>query len=1036
MENIKISDYNITIDDIVQYWIKLFPEVKSIAKFEKILENVSDSTISSLVEENDHVNSENTLKIENITNYDISCYLEKYSSKLDKYIPFYLFFKPLINAQIDDFINKIANIKIIEDIDIFVENIMEHILDQLFQVAYRVIILEINVARTEGRLQGKTSEERFIYFSNKLLQNKNYIHTMYNEYSTLIEILNTIIKNNFNYIIEIVTNTAKELDNINLKFNNGNSVGYIKKISTGLGDTHKGGKAVSTIYFSKNIKVVYKPRSLELEYGFQKLLQWVECKNIKGLFNFKKVKIHTINEAGWMEFIEYKECKNSKCGKEFYSRTGHILCLLYILNAVDFHYENLIAHGEYPILIDLESLFHGKLKTQDKEINSGFAKAKKIIDNSVQSISLLPTNISKKVGHEYVSIDIGGLSANKEQVAPFKSLIIENMNLDTIKVIKKDTIVKPQLNNPSINGEFLNSEKYLPEIKEGFEVLYNWVLDNKKEFSKIVKSIFGGMRSRIILKPTFFYAQLLGISSHPDFMRDFYHRKVLLHRIGIHSNDEYCQIMKSEFQDLLSWDIPFFNVSISETYIIDSRGVKYIDLLEKSPINLVEEKIIDLTKADLKRQIDFIEVSFLNKQNREQDITRIKFLETINVNKLKPEKWINVAAEIGEFILDNSFSGINSSNKKDRFWIGPSLDGFEESIWNSDVLGLDLYNGNTGIALFLGYLGAILNRSDFKQASFEAMEPVMTFIENMDKDYPYLVGAFNGISGYFYVLKKLAGIFKDDHLDRFILKHIEVLAHLSKKDEVYDVIGGSAGSLGVLLSIYNSTEDINDKNKILAVAKENYKHILGGVKESQLGVSWPTKFTPAYSGFSHGSAGYIAYMYKLYKLTGDNEIIHYINKALNFEEELYSDKYNNWFSTEHDYSISNGWCHGAPGILLSKAILKENGFENKDLDRKLSIAINSTWLNGIGNNPTYCHGDLGSLAILNYAANVTNNVDLKNKSYATFQQLFDDVLSNNWKKRESRCTKSYSLMIGICGFGYSMLKNYAPDFVPEFLWLE
>ena len=40
------------------------------------------------------------------------------------------------------------------------------------------------------------------------------------------------------------------------------------------------------------------------------------------------------------------------------ARQGGYLAILYALEATDFHFENLIAAGEQPVLIDLETLFH------------------------------------------------------------------------------------------------------------------------------------------------------------------------------------------------------------------------------------------------------------------------------------------------------------------------------------------------------------------------------------------------------------------------------------------------------------------------------------------------------------------------------------------------------------------------------------------------------------------------------------------------------------------------------------------------------
>ena len=44
--------------------------------------------------------------------------------------------------------------------------------------------------------------------------------------------------------------------------------------------------------------------------------------------------------------------------RRFYHRQGALLALLYVLDGTDMHYENLIAVGEQPVLVDVETLFH------------------------------------------------------------------------------------------------------------------------------------------------------------------------------------------------------------------------------------------------------------------------------------------------------------------------------------------------------------------------------------------------------------------------------------------------------------------------------------------------------------------------------------------------------------------------------------------------------------------------------------------------------------------------------------------------------
>ena len=105
--------------------------------------------------------------------------------------------------------------------------------------------------------------------------------------------------------------------------------------------------------------------------------------------------MHTLNKKsyGWTQFISYKECQEELQIGKFYWRIGSYLAILYAMNAVDFHMQNLIAEGEYPILVDLESLFHNNSTYTD---TSAFSRAQEHIERSVLRIGLLPRKINSK----------------------------------------------------------------------------------------------------------------------------------------------------------------------------------------------------------------------------------------------------------------------------------------------------------------------------------------------------------------------------------------------------------------------------------------------------------------------------------------------------------------------------------------------------------------------------------------------------------------------------------------------------------------
>lgn len=128
----------------------------------------------------------------------------------------------------------------------------------------------------------------------------------------------------------------------------------------GVRDGHRDGKSVVLLTFHSGQRLVYKPRSLSIGTHFYRFLGWL---NDHGDHPpFATIPLLDKGEYGWMAFIEPRSCTCKEELANFYFRQGGYLALLYALEAVDFHYENIIAQGEHPFLIDLESLFQPRIE--------------------------------------------------------------------------------------------------------------------------------------------------------------------------------------------------------------------------------------------------------------------------------------------------------------------------------------------------------------------------------------------------------------------------------------------------------------------------------------------------------------------------------------------------------------------------------------------------------------------------------------------------------------------------------------------------
>ena len=93
-----------------------------------------------------------------------------------------------------------------------------------------------------------------------------------------------------------------------------------------------------------------------------------------------------------LEFVRQKECYTIGGIERFYRLLGGYLAVLFALEATDFHFENLIAAAEHPVLVDLEALFHPRLEERVEAKNADDA-AFQALEYSVLRVGLLPRSI-------------------------------------------------------------------------------------------------------------------------------------------------------------------------------------------------------------------------------------------------------------------------------------------------------------------------------------------------------------------------------------------------------------------------------------------------------------------------------------------------------------------------------------------------------------------------------------------------------------------------------------------------------------------
>ena len=125
------------------------------------------------------------------------------------------------------------------------------------------------------------------------------------------------------------------------------------------GDTHRGGRSVAKVELDNGTILYYKPHSLDKNIKYR---NFITIYAEKQEFPAGRYNIYLMIPMDGKKKIENIPCKNESEVEHYYFRMGIHLFLGYALGATDLHGENIIAHGEYPVIIDMET-YPGYLKT-------------------------------------------------------------------------------------------------------------------------------------------------------------------------------------------------------------------------------------------------------------------------------------------------------------------------------------------------------------------------------------------------------------------------------------------------------------------------------------------------------------------------------------------------------------------------------------------------------------------------------------------------------------------------------------------------
>lgn len=885
--------------------------------------------------------------------------------------------------------------------DIFSRDLKEKVyqvfIDHLHEYGLKVILQDFHNS-FDTFCEDKTS-----YYYEKYLQSeKGFDKRNYEFNKKYIYILKLFC----DYFEEIIENLWKYRNDISFQF--GIEQFRITDIKITNGDSHNHGKKVVVLEFNKT-KLVYKPRNMSSDSFYYSLVNMFNQKNYS---NIVVPNLFIKNNFSIQQYFPNDlSCRSLNDVRNYYYELGIHACFLYVLSATDIHYENIIAYGKHPVIIDLETIFQEPINIKNREAKD------LIIEETILYTLLFDFSVNN---YEDITMQMSGIG-NYETKTYFADEVVSE-ETDRIHIEKKEQFMKTY-NLPYYLGKRQSAISFLREFINGFEIAYEFFETNKALIKDMIENI-KKFYVRVVIRPTYVYAKFLEALKEPkgySYKKENEILEILKeaeHYFSYHNN-----VFISECNSLKERDVPYFSMSIDEKEIsVLSKGES--GRYSYTPREYILNKIEELSTKNLKYQINIIQMVWAcNYDNN-------NFLGKINPLKLYSN------AESLKSIIPQYLEELKGMSNDKRYWQSLSIRYDSNGIATVSPLNYDLYEGLAGIGIL--YCAAYKNGFMSEKEIINKIEKTM---RKLYEEYPWrgnwsiFHGRFSYIR-YWWLKEKIIDTLENN----FIEDLFKICDELRKEliDNKYvpcDYIGGLAGIISFLVDVYNEKEETRYILKTVIV--ESVKYILEPVIDGK------RDFLPCdfdrdkfLAGFAHGITGIVYAITKAVKSINDLqkvEIINALNQLLKRENNLFDEEKLYWIDNrgnEKKEALTT-WCSGAAGILLGREEINRLsvGIMADKIEETKKIVLGSAYTLGYGNS--LCHGSIGNLMILKYLSLYDRSISQAVKKLVNV--LEDDYLKYGMQTGYKYNNPSLSFFLGIPGEIYGLMYLYYDMDLPMIL---
>ena len=400
------------------------------------------------------------------------------------------------------------------DVTATLDAAVSDLMAELSQLAGRALVERFHDFRTAAGLPPEAaSSTAFELFSSRL-DDPVFVAELERPYPVLTRLLDTAVADRLRLLGEVLA--AASADRGALEALGLAPDGPLTAISVSSGDAHNGGRRVA-VWRTAAGALVHKPRTLELDDALASAAELL-TPHLEDGCALRLPRMLSRAGHGWQEHVSAASMTTLDEVRRHRYRMGAFLALFASLGSTDLHHENVIAAGEHPMFVDLETVLQ-HLPEPGPDGPDGPVGS---LSSPLLATMLLPL----RVAGTPLDVDMSGIGTVSAQTSHLLSYSMLDRATDAMRFERTSFEVRHGDNLARLGGVALPATSGEEDLVLGFTDALAGIRAERDRLLQVFAC--PALSVRQVVRPTNVYARFLAASTHPRYLSDPAERTRLL----------------------------------------------------------------------------------------------------------------------------------------------------------------------------------------------------------------------------------------------------------------------------------------------------------------------------------------------------------------------------------------------------------------------------------------------------------------------------------------------------------------------------